>query len=324
MALTRTGLTNSGNTTHYSFQYDNSLAPPLNPSGPEPARTNAVIAACENDFNLMTCWFNNISLDVSFPISVNIIPLGKPGACQTGGACWSISGNLTVTISDPNLTTIDSSIVRYLMVGEMVEQFERAQGKSWFGSRTEGSQGEGLSRFLAAQFLTVNNLGNPPSGYLNSNSWLSSSRSDFVNSTNPTDDGPDADTGCAVLFIYYLFAQLGFRVNAIVAAAASTLGGVYRNLTGDSRDPFPVFKGLLDSAFPGTSQITKGNLDNPFPLPSAAVLSTLQYLRKDAPGTKSLCGLIASKNGTGSCGGSRTFGNLRALLNSDRTTSLVP
>jgi hypothetical protein len=43
--------------------------------------------------------------------------------------------------------------VRYLLVSEMTEQFMRAQGLGWYGQNTEGSQGEGLSRFLAAQFL---------------------------------------------------------------------------------------------------------------------------------------------------------------------------
>lgn len=73
-------------------------------------------------------------------------------------------------------------------------------------------------------------------------------------------------TGCSLLFLYYLFSQLGFSINAIVAAGANTLGGVYRNLTGDTADPFPFFKQLLDTSFPGTSIITSGNLDNPFPL----------------------------------------------------------
>jgi hypothetical protein len=142
----------------------------------------------------------------------------------------------------------------------------RAQGRGWFGQNTEGSAGEGLSRFLAAQFLAVNGLGAPRADFANSNAWLSSSRADYVNMINPTDDGPDAITGCSLLFIYYLFSQLGFGVNAIVAAGASTLGGVYRNLTGKTDNPFPFFKMLLDKAFPGTATITTGNLDDPFPL----------------------------------------------------------
>lgn len=252
MAFTTTGLTNGGATAHYQFQYDDSLS-----GGLEPARTNSVIAACESDFTLMSGWFGNIALDVNTPIPVNITP-------NSGGASWSLSGgNLTVTIKPGSGA---ASFVRYLLVAEMVEQFMRAQGLGWYGSGTEGSEGEGLSRFLAAQFLAVNGLGNPPAGFTNSNAWLGSSRADFVNNINTSDDGPDAATGCSLLFIYYLFSQLGFSINAIVAAGASTLGGVYRNLTGDNSDPFPFFKQLLDTAFPGTSTITTGNLDNPFPL----------------------------------------------------------
>ena len=257
MAPTTNGLTSGGVTAHYAFTYDDSLGPPANPGGPEPARTNAVIAGCEADFTLMAGWFGNIALDVGFTIPVNVTQ-------NSGGASWSKSGSsLTVTINPANGS---ANFIRYLLVAEMVEQYMRAQGLGWYGSGTEGSEGEGLSRFLSAQFLLTNGLGNPPSGFLNSNTWLSSSRADFVNNINLTDDGPDAITGCATLFIWYLFAQLGFTINQIAAAGASTLGGVYRNLTGDTADPFPFFKQLLDTNFPGTSTITSGNRDNPFPL----------------------------------------------------------
>ena len=262
MALTSARLTNGGVTAHYKFQYDDSLSSPINPAGPEPARTNAVIAACENDFNLMSGWFGNIALDVNFTIPVNVTQ-------NSGGAAWGTSGrNLTVTINPGNGS---ANFVRYLLVSEMVEQFMRAQNKGWFGSGTEGSQGEGLSRFLGAQFLASNGFGNPPVGFTNSNLWLTTSRDDYVNNINPTDDGPTAITGCSLLFIYYLFSQLGFSISAIVAAGASPLAGVYRNLTGDTGDPFPFFKQLLDR----TSTITTGNLDNPFPLidPRIAVSS---------------------------------------------------
>ena len=157
--------------------------------------------------------------------------------------------------------------MRYLMVSEIVELYMKAQGSNgWFGSGTEGSAGEGLSRFLAAQFLTLTGLGSTPPGFLNSNLWLGTSRVDYVNAPNLTDDGPDAITGCSLLFIYYLHSQLGFSVNEIVGAGASTPAGVYNKLTGDPGDPFPEFKKALDTAFPGTSVITTGDLDNPFPL----------------------------------------------------------
>ena len=65
-----------------------------------------------------------------------------------------------------------------------------------------------------------------------------------------------------------------------VAAGASTLGGVYRNLTGDTADPFPFFKQLMDTAFPGTSTITSDNLDNPFPL-GIQSLALVVFLREE-------------------------------------------
>ena len=62
MAFTTTGLSNGGVTTHYNFQYNDSLEQSAaNPTGPEPARTNAVIAAAEGDFNQMTSWVAHLS-----------------------------------------------------------------------------------------------------------------------------------------------------------------------------------------------------------------------------------------------------------------------
>jgi hypothetical protein len=256
MALTASGLANGGDTVHYRFQYDDSLT-----GGLEPARTNAVVAACEGDFNLMTNWFRGTNLDdVDFRIPVNVTQ-------NAGGASWGIppsSRSLTVTIN-PGLG--DAPFVRYLLVSEMVEQFMRAHKRGWFGSGTEGSQGEGLSRFLARSFLALNGLGYPPADFANSNRWLASTRLDYVNNIRAADDGPDEVTGCSLLFIYFLSAQLGFSIEDIIAAGANTLGGVFRNLTGElSPNPFPRFKRLVDSYFPGTSTIAGGNLDNPFPL----------------------------------------------------------
>src|SRR5262245_26588500 len=102
MAFITTGLKQNsegkeGVTIHYTFSYDESLQKSAtNPTGPEPSRTNAVIDACEGDFNQMSGWFANIALDVDFRITVNVTP-------TTGGAAWSLSGrNLIVTIRPGN------------------------------------------------------------------------------------------------------------------------------------------------------------------------------------------------------------------------------
>src|SRR5262249_49590591 len=106
------------------------------------------------------------------------------------------------------------------------------------------------------------------------NLWMNSPRNDYVNNINKTDDGPDAITGCALLFLYYLFSQLGRTENQIVAAGAPTLGGVYNNLTGDEGDPFPYFKALVRSAYPGRSPLPAPNPDNPSPPPRPLKLWT--------------------------------------------------
>jgi Carboxypeptidase regulatory-like domain len=136
----------------------------------------------------------------------------------------------------------------------------------WFGGPNEGSQGEGLSRFLGAQLLALNGFGDPPERYRDSFKWLATSdRMDFVNKTDPRDADQDPKTSCALLFIYYLFSQFGFGVNEIVAAGASPLSAVHKKLSGDPNDPFPLFKKLVDKIFPDPTAITSGTKDNPFP-----------------------------------------------------------
>jgi hypothetical protein len=92
-------------------------------------------------------------------------------------------------------------------------------------------------------------------GFSLANSWMNTPRADYVNNIDVTDHGIDAKTGCAILFIYYLHTQLGYSIKDIIAAAASELSGVYKNLTGDPSDPFPPFKNLLDTYYPGTTTI---------------------------------------------------------------------
>ena len=258
MAQITTGLVGNP-TAHYSFSYDSSLQrTATNPSGPEPARTNALIQASEGDFNWMSGLFGNPGLDYRLPCTVQVTQNG-------GGASWSLGGgNLSVTLN-PGLTG-STTMLRYLLVSEMTEQFMREQGRGWYGTNTEGSNGEGLSRFLAARHLANNGLGFPPANFDNSNLWMNSPRNDFINNINPTDDGPDAITGCSLLFIYYLFSQLGYTENQIVGAGATTPAGVYKNLTGDVGDPFPNFKALVDTRYPGTATIPGPDLDNPFPI----------------------------------------------------------
>jgi hypothetical protein len=291
MAQITKGLTANANgkagvTAHFAFSYDDSLDSTVHPGQPEPARTNALIATCESDYQLLSDWFGGISLtqapaNLSLPISVQVSPDG-------GGAGWGPP----ITLKPGSNNT---DYMRYLMISEVSEMFMKAQNKGWFApdGSNEQSCGEGLSRFLAQQFLVDAEIGISEPGFEISPSWLNSSlpasnpastelvnghhygsRADYVNNTLEYDHGIDPATGCAMLFIYYLTYQLGYSNNALIAAApgssnaASCLRGVYRNLTGDNTDPFPFFKQLLGAVYPDTavSSIAGPNPDNPFPV----------------------------------------------------------
>jgi hypothetical protein len=302
MAFITEGLTNSGLgngiTPHYSFAYDEQLNSATHPGGPEPSRTNALIAQCENDYNLMANWFGGIAPPFPLPLQVQVANAG-------GGASWGPPITL-----DPGAG--DANFMRSLMVSEVTEMLMRAQGKGWFApdGSNEQSCGEGLSHFLAQQFQIVSGIGLNTAFAGNGNIWLNSAltpvvngkdygaRSDYVNTTLEYDHGNDPGSGCAVLFIYYLFTQLGFPINNIIAAApgianaSKCLRGVFANLTGDSSDPFPFFKQLLNAAFPPSvpAAIPGPNPDNPWPLgPSGtpwiqATITTTDPIR-DNPNT---------------------------------------
>jgi len=272
MTIIRTGLSNGGLTAHYSFSYDDALAnSPTNPNGPEPARTNAVIAACETDYNLMHGWFGG---------NINVTGMTVQVQPRSGGAQWRGGSTLsTIDLFGQGMSYSNNPIyLRYLLIAEVVEIFMMTQNTGWFQDTSEGSKGEGLSRFLSSQFLAQNNaLGiGIDANYALSNIWLRSSREDFVNNA-PNDNGPNATNGCTTLFIYYLFDQLRYSINQIVGAGSSTLAGVYRRLTHHTDDPFPTFKLLLET----TSSVAGPNLDDPWPLPYTPVDLWIKFLYVD-------------------------------------------
>jgi Bacterial tandem repeat domain 1 len=263
MAFVTTGLTNGGTTTHYRFSYDQALG---GSGGVEPARTNAVIAACETDYNLMSGWFGG---------GVTVTGMSVQVTTQSNGASWSgTSTSSTIQLHAQGASySNNAAYLRYLLIAEVTEIFMMTQNLGWFQGSDEGSKGEGLSRFLSGQFLAINgflNLG-IDADYAVANLWLNSPRQDFVN-TAPDDHGYNAINGCTTLFIYYLFHEIGYGINQIVAAAGATLTAVYRNLTSDPNDPFPEFKRLLDGRFPSTtgSSVPGPNFDDPWPIGDVA------------------------------------------------------
>jgi hypothetical protein len=210
-----------GSTTHYSISYDDSLS-----QADGLTRAQQLLGVGEQDYELMASWFPGLSLPFGLPVAVNIVPGGY------AGAGWGPP----ISLRPGNGSSLP--VVRYLLVAEVVEMFMLAQNKGWFASdgSNEGSSGEGLSRFLSTEFLIQRNLGWSMAGFDTARFWLNSARTDYVNNIDEHDHAPDEKSGCATLFIYYLSYQLGYDLRRVIAAAAPTLAGVYRNLTGDSAD----------------------------------------------------------------------------------------
>jgi hypothetical protein len=252
-------LTVAGSTTHYRISYDDSLS-----AADGSQRANALLGVCEQDYAIMSDWFGGISLPYALPIEVHI----DPGGYASAG--WGPP----ISLKPGNGSGL--GVVRYLLVAEVVEMLMLSQNRGWFAAdgSNEGSAGEGLSRVLSAEFLHQQGLGANMAGFDTARFWLNSDRVDYVNGVDEHDHAPDEKSGCATLFINYLSYQIGYNIKRVIAAAAPTLGGVYRNLTGDSSDPFPAFKAQLDRAFPRTdaagnpitSTVPGPNPDNPYPL----------------------------------------------------------
>ncbi|MBV8890154.1 MAG: hypothetical protein JO267_06845 [Alphaproteobacteria bacterium] len=272
MAATKVGLPNNGQTAHYDISYDSTL-----PNGM--ALAAGLIAACEQDFALMKDWFGGIDLIYSYPIPVLI-------ANATGGASWQTptgaevafgwSPPVTVNANNPNAAppglTDQPTYIRFLLVAEMTEMFMASKDNGWFvssglfDSGDEGSKGEGLSRFLAVQFLLATGLGTlPPSNARATQLWLNGGRPDAVSSA-PDDHELNVTTGCTTAFIWYLSAQLGYGINAIINSGADTLAGVYQKLTGRP-DAWTAFSTLVNTYYPpGSAYNPLG--DNIFPVPN--------------------------------------------------------
>jgi hypothetical protein len=248
-----------GSTPHYTIRYDDSLAVA---DGRD--RAVGLLGVCESDFSMMSDWFGDIALTVGTPIEVDI----SPGGYASAG--WGPP----IRVTPGNGSAMD--VVRYLLVAEVTEMFMLAQNKGWFApdGSNEGAAGEGLSRVLSSEFLRKRDFGFNEPAFDTARFWLNSERADYVNNIDVGDHAPDAKSGCATLFINYLSYQLGYDIKRVIAAAAPTLAGVYRNLTGDASDPFPAFKAQLDRHFPRTdgagnpvdASIPGPNPDNPYPL----------------------------------------------------------
>jgi hypothetical protein len=242
MSFVTAGLPNGGRTAHFQITYDESFSF----DGRECA--TELVHMCEDDYQLMSRWFRGAELSIN-PISVGT-------STSTPREDSAQPGRITVFLGPqprPNR-------IRYLFVAEVSKLFMRAQNRGWLDAESRG-HGLSLARFLGAQALAANALGAPELDLQPANAWMASPREDYLNRPG---DGEEAD-GCRVLFLYYLMMQLKFGVDQIVGAAAPDLASVYRTLTRKTDDPFPHFKELLESRYPGTRTIPD-HPDNPWPI----------------------------------------------------------
>ncbi|MGZ6692875.1 MAG: hypothetical protein ACXVHQ_36390 [Solirubrobacteraceae bacterium] len=266
--FTTTGLPNNGRTQYFNFQYDSSLSQ---------ARgldlVTDVMNYCDADLSQLAAWFSGRQLDMSPPINVSFTTVatdadGSPTDPVGGGWMGAVAWPLQVTISIgefPMGSGTPTMLARYILVEEVSEMYMRAFNahgpNPWFRTLGEGNKGEGLSKFLGAQFLLsayprvteIPWLRYPPHGagmFTITDYWLNSARDNQLE-VNDEDITPDPVTGCATLFLFFLHDQLGFRIEDIINAGGGHLSNVYENLTHDSAtNAWGKFSALVNSHYP--------------------------------------------------------------------------
>jgi hypothetical protein len=280
MPYSTAGLPNNGRTQYFNFQYDDKLTPSR---GKDLA--TEVMQTADADLAILAGWFSGRQLDMSPPINVSINNVGNP---TDAGGHWMgallVPLQVMINIGElPMAMGTPIMLARYLLISEVSEMYMRAFApygfNPWF-RLGEGNKGEGLSRFLAEQFLlrTYPGVAGLPSlmatGWNCTNSWLNSVRKDFLE-VNDEDIAPGSpDVGGATLFLMYLHDQLGYSIVDIINAGGGHLSNVYENLTSDSwANAWGKFSKLVNDHYPttpGTSGFAPGGyfppLDTVFPV----------------------------------------------------------
>jgi hypothetical protein len=292
MPYSTTGLPNNGRTQYFNFQYDDTLTAAR---GKDLA--TEMMKTCDGDLAMLAAWFSGRQLDMSPPINVSINTVATDGMgnpTQFVGGHWMgalfVPLQMTINIGElPMAAGTPIMLARYLLISEASEMYMRAFApygfNPWF-RLGEGNKGEGLSRFLAEQFLLRAYPGVPalPSLTVGSwnctNLWLNTARINFLE-TNDEDITPDAEIGCATLFLLYLHDQLGHSIEDIINAGGGHLSNVYENLTHDSwTNAWGTFSTLVNAHYPNAPGTTGGftpvyfpPLDTVFPVSDLTVFA---------------------------------------------------
>ena len=170
-------------------------------------------------FDISSQWLNS-SLPVSNPSSTQLRPLTTlPASIDRVVTSFTVAAAQTIPFATSYIIQIDSE---QMLVTAVITKANRL-------IVTRGYNGTTAAAHMA-QSEVFHSYG---------------SHSDYVNLTLEHDHSKSPASGCGMLFLYYLNVQLGFSINAIIAAApgvnnaATCLRGVYQNLTGHHSDPFP-------------------------------------------------------------------------------------
>jgi hypothetical protein len=257
VAITSNGLANvglgAGLTTNFQVQYESTLPNQANVI----ANCNALLAVLENEFIVTTGWFNTPAGKFGAG-NRQVVNLNLPDGSGANNTGYGRAINQDAQSGNNNAVNA-AGIVQMIFMNEWVEILMSLSGGKW---NAGDSSGEGLSQYCGIVRFQTGHY----SYYVSwVNQWLNAlPRQDWVNNTQGTDKNA-VSFGCALGFLFYLNTQLNFSINQIIAAGSSNLATVYRNLTGDTRDPFQRFSGLLALYFP-TNQTSNLINDNPFPL----------------------------------------------------------
>ena len=253
---------NTTTTTNYIVQWDDS-----DPNSQSQAMASAIAAICESEHTALTGWFNiTTGFGSSDRVTVTVQAISKGGANNFG---YSSGGGSVINVNFlPGGFTASQAdeIAKMMFVAELVEIFmdfnnQKSGHTTWVAGHSDG---EGLSQICSIMRF--------PTGHYDAynswvNKWLSTARPNWVSSNESTDGNP-VSFGCSLLFLYYLRDQLGFTIQQIIQNGGATLVDLYKNLTGDSSDPFSYFLGVVNSVLPGTNTLAETGTeaaDDPFP-----------------------------------------------------------
>ena len=252
-----------GHTTNFTYLYQDNFADAKR-------RAQALMATCEADFSQCQKLFGvtgGFGTSNRVTLRVDQASLANNNRYHTDGSMLIVmnpfDGSAQEDLADDG--------VRALFIAEFVEVLMSYRNyKTGTATWNEAaSDGEGLSHVLAAFFYDdayYKILGGP---FINS--WLqSTARKDWISTTESSDTDIDS-FGCSILFIYYLYSQLGYAMDKIITQAGTTLEATYQVLTGKSGG-YAAMTQFLAPYFP-IGQTPSLPFDDPFPLGNPRTVS---------------------------------------------------